>query len=56
VLLEDHHGGLVANTIVAQAVALRMHEAFGLPVTPITDDEVRRFVEPLASASIAPGS
>lgn len=56
VLLADHHAGLVVNTIVAQALLLRMREAFDLPLTPISDDEVRRFIEPLASASIAPGS
>ncbi|MBO9514362.1 MAG: SGNH/GDSL hydrolase family protein [Variovorax sp.] len=43
-LLADGHGGLAWNALWAQAVVARLREAFGLPLTPISDDEVVRFV------------
>lgn len=56
-LVGDHHAGLVWNALWAQSLVARLHEAFGLPLTPISDDEIRRFVEPLVSnPPKAPGS
>jgi hypothetical protein len=56
-LLADHHAGLVWNTLWAQSLVARLNEAFGLALTPISDNEVRGFVEPLvAKAPRAPGS
>ena len=52
-LLEDHHAGLVWNALWAQALVLRLKEAFQLPLTPIGDDELARFV---AATIKAPGS
>ena len=52
-LLEDHHAGLVWNALWAQALVLRLKEAFQLPLTPIGDDELARFV---ATTIKAPGS
>lgn len=49
-LLGDHHAGLVWNALWAQALSKRLREAFDLPVTPITDEEIRRFVEAQVSA------
>lgn len=46
-LLNDHHGGLAWNTLWAQALVERLNEAFNLKLTPITDDEVERFLAPL---------
>lgn len=43
-LLEDHHAGLAWNALWAQAVVARLKEAFQLPLTPIGDDELARFV------------
>ncbi|VTU35416.1 hypothetical protein E5CHR_04058 [Variovorax sp. PBL-E5] len=56
-LVGDHHAGLVWNALWAQSLVARLREAFGLPLTPISDDEIRRFVEPLVSnPPKAPGS
>ena len=44
-VLADDHAGLAWNAMWAQSVVARLHEAFGLPLTPITDEEVARFVE-----------
>jgi len=46
-LLADDHAGLVFNALWAQSVVARLREAFKLPLTPISDDEVARFVLPL---------
>ena len=43
-LLDDHHAGLVWNALWAQALVARLREAFALPLTPIGDDELARFV------------
>ena len=46
-VLEDHHSGLVYNTLWAQSLAKVLRTESGLPVTPIHDEEVVRFVEAL---------
>ena len=46
-LLADDHAGLVFNALWAQSLVERLREAFKLPLTPISDDEVARFVMPL---------
>ncbi|RZL68484.1 MAG: SGNH/GDSL hydrolase family protein [Variovorax sp.] len=46
-LLADDHAGLVFNTLWAQSLVARLRDAFELPLTPIHDDEVARFVLPL---------
>lgn len=43
-LLADDHAGLVWNVLWAQALVARLKEAFNLPLTPIGDEEVARFV------------
>ena len=43
-LLEDHHAGLAWNALLAQALVGRLKDAFQLPLTPIGDDELARFV------------
>lgn len=52
-LLADHHAGLVWNALWAQALVARLKDAFDLPVAPIRDEEVARFV---AATIKAPGS
>lgn len=47
-LLADDHAGLVFNALWAQSLVARLREAFELPLTPIGDDELARFVLPLA--------
>jgi hypothetical protein len=47
-LLADDHAGLVFNALWAQSLVARLREAFALPLTPIGDDELARFVLPLA--------
>lgn len=42
--LADHHSGLVWNTLLAQSFVTRLREAFKMPITPISDGEVTRFV------------
>jgi len=44
-LLDDHHAGTAFNAIWAQYLVLRLREAFGLPLTPITDEEIARFLK-----------
>ena len=44
-MLADDHAGLAWNVLWAQSVIARIREAFGLPLTPIGDDEAARFVE-----------
>ncbi len=46
-VLGDHHAGLVYNTLWAQSLVNVLRSGSGLPVTPIRDDEVVRFVESL---------
>ena len=46
-MLADDHAGVAWNALWAQALVARMKEAFGLPLTPISDDEVIRFLDPL---------
>lgn len=55
-LVHDHHPGLALNALLAQALVVRLREAFDLPLTPIGDEEVARFVERLAVAPRVPGS
>jgi hypothetical protein len=57
-VLADRHPGLVWNALWAQALVARLREAFGLPLTPISDEELLRFLEPLVAAAPvrAPGS
>ena len=46
-LLADHHAGLAWNALWAQSLVQRINEAFGTCVTPISDEEVERFLAPL---------
>jgi len=46
-LLADDHAGLAWNALWAQYLVERLHEAFGLPLKPISDEEVAAFVLPL---------
>jgi hypothetical protein len=39
-----------------QALVARLKDAFGLPLTPITDEEILRFLDPLVDGSTTPGS
>ena len=56
-ILQDDHAGLVYNALWAQSLVERLRAGFGLPLTPISDADVARFVLPLAEASLrAPGS
>lgn len=57
-VLADLHPGLVWNALWAQALVARLREAFDLPLAPIEDEELRRFLEPLMAAAPAkaPGS
>lgn len=45
-LLEDHHAGLLSNALLAQMLLQRLRDAFGLPLTPISNDEIRSLVSP----------
>lgn len=54
-ILADHHAGVVYNTLWTQSLIEHLREGFGLPLTPITDAEVTRFIETLiANASPTP--
>jgi hypothetical protein len=55
-LLGDHHVGVVANALWAQTLVAYLKETFGLPLTPISDEELLRFLDPLVSPPTAPGS
>ena len=46
-LVADHHAGLVWNALWAQSLVARLREAFGVPVTPIGDEELWAFLRPL---------
>jgi hypothetical protein len=48
-ILGDDHAGLVYNTLWAQSLVASLRDGFGLPLTPISDEEVVRFVESLAA-------
>ena len=50
-LLADHHAGVVWQALWAQSLVQRLREAFGLPLTPIGDEELWRYLQPL----VAPG-
>lgn len=43
-MLADFHNGLVWNTVWAQAMAKHLHDVVKVPVTPISDEEVVRFI------------
>lgn len=43
-ILADSHAGLVWNALWAQSLVARLREVFDLPLTPITDEELVRFV------------
>lgn len=43
-VLADDHAGLVWNTLWAQSLVMRLREVFGLPLTPVSDEEMARFV------------
>ncbi|MBS0454276.1 MAG: SGNH/GDSL hydrolase family protein [Proteobacteria bacterium] len=46
-MLADDHNGLVWNVLWAQAMVRHLHDVAKLPVTPIGDDEIERFLRPL---------
>jgi hypothetical protein len=54
--LGDHHLGVVANALWAQALVAFLKNTFGLPLTPVSDDELLRFLDPLVDGSTARGS
>ena len=43
-MLADFHNGLVWNTLWAQAMAKHLHDVVKVPVAPISDEEVVRFI------------
>jgi hypothetical protein len=45
-VLNDGHAGMAANAMRAQSLVLRLREDFGLTLTPISDEEVARFLAP----------
>jgi hypothetical protein len=45
-VLNDGHAGVAANAMRAQSLVLRLREDFGLTLTPISDEEVARFLAP----------
>lgn len=48
-MLADDHNGLVWNVLWAQAMTRHLHDVAKLPVTPITETEVARFVASLTT-------
>ncbi|MEJ8811968.1 SGNH/GDSL hydrolase family protein [Variovorax ureilyticus] len=48
-MLVDDHPGFGWNVLWAQSILARLREAFGLPLTPISDDEAARFVDATAA-------
>jgi len=48
-MLVDGHAGTVANALLLQAIVGRLREAFDLPVTPVGDDELWRYLQPLVA-------
>ncbi|MDM0043497.1 GDSL-type esterase/lipase family protein [Variovorax dokdonensis] len=57
-LLADHHAGTVWSALIVQAMVQRLRDAFGVALTPIADDELWRFLQPLVRPQRvrAPGS
>lgn len=55
-VLADDHSGVAINALWAQSLVRQMIDDFGLPLTPIGDEEVARFLEPLFEPATAPGS
>jgi hypothetical protein len=55
-VLGDLHGGLAWNALWTQALVARLRDAFGLPLTPISDEELAGFVLPLVNSPRVPGS
>ncbi|WP_162573070.1 SGNH/GDSL hydrolase family protein [Variovorax sp. PBL-H6] len=43
-VLSDGHWGVVPNAIWAQSFVAQLREAFGLPLTPISNEELARFL------------
>lgn len=43
-LLEDDHAGVAWNAMWAQSLVARLREAFDLPLTPISDEELARLI------------
>ncbi|WP_077002051.1 SGNH/GDSL hydrolase family protein [Variovorax sp. KK3] len=54
--LEDRHPGLVFNAMWAQSLVARLRDDFGLPLTPIGDEELLGFLGPLVTAAPPSGS
>jgi len=54
-LLGDHHAGVAWNALWAQALVQRLKEAFGLPLAPVSDAELWRFLQPLVAPAAGPG-
>jgi hypothetical protein len=52
--LEDGHAGVVWNTLWTQHLVTTLNSAFGLHLTPITDDEVIRFLQPSFAGAPSP--
>jgi len=48
-MLGDDHNGMVWNVLWAQSLVQHLHDVVNLPVTPISDEEVQRFVRTLTS-------
>jgi len=57
-LVADYHAGTVWNALWAQAVVQQLKDGLGLSLTPVTDAELWRYLQPLvAPAGLkAPGS
>ncbi|MGJ7510877.1 SGNH/GDSL hydrolase family protein [Variovorax sp. GT1P44] len=54
--LGDHHLGVVVNALWTQSLIAYLKDAFGLPLTPISDEELLRFLNPLVDTPTTPGS
>jgi len=55
-VLANDHNGVALNALWTQALVRHLIDAFGLPLTPISDEEVIHFLEPLFNSPTAPGS
>ncbi|MDM0037280.1 SGNH/GDSL hydrolase family protein [Variovorax sp. J22P271] len=55
-VLADDHSGVAMNALWAQSLVQQLIDDFGLPLTPIGDEEVIGFLEPLFESATAPGS
>jgi hypothetical protein len=49
-VVADGHAGVVWNTLWAQSLLALVNTSFGMNLTPITDAQVQRFLEPALSA------